>query len=259
MSLSLLLRRNNLFINASEEAEQLDTDGLIAYWSAEDAAVSGKWIDRINSFQLQLGGTAGQTSDGYRFNNLSTPKAAYAIFPSSQNSALNSLVNKEFTCFIDCLIKFSNSSKSACIIDFGSLGSSLSGISVLAAISRGGSEITGNMKSPKNTYSNFSSRTSSATGANAITLNQYANISIKCGVRILQNNTQEVYAEALGLKAYGIIDTPVKVNFQGCSGSINCAFGLGITYLTGNSISMYGSSYLADVIYKSVRIYNKSK
>jgi hypothetical protein len=72
-----------VYNNSGSETPQLDTDGLIAYWDYEDSPVNGNWVDRVNSFKLQLGGTATKTSNGYRLNNLSYPRDAYMLFSSN--------------------------------------------------------------------------------------------------------------------------------------------------------------------------------
>lgn len=239
--------------------EVVDSDGLICHWNSADAVSNGAWVDRVNSLKLTLGGTAARTTDGYRLNNLSKPRAAWALFDSTQNSTLNSLVDKEFTCYIKCAIKFGQTNKSACLADFGALGSSASGISLLSKIGQNGS-IGINSKCNGNSGTGFSSGDRSPTGGPTFELNTYVPVIVKCGCHLLSNGKQEVYLEANTLRAYSIKDTPVAVNFSGCGGTTNQAFGLGITYLNSDSLAnQYASSYLSDVIYDKVLIYNKYK
>ena len=248
----------NNFILGDDKID-IDMDGLIGYWNYEDAAVNGNWVDRINSFQLQLGGTAAKTSDGYRFNNLSSPRNAYALFNYNSNSTLNSLIDKTFTCIVYCSIKFTATDKSSSIIDFGSLGSSFSGISILAAAGQNGN-VSGNFKVDGNSSSGWEERNNPVVG-NAIPTGEYVNYPIKLGTRILDNGKQEAFFEANGVRANAIKTTPVKVNFSGCatSGTGSCAFGLGITYLSGQSVTQYASNYLCDIYYRKILLYNKPK
>lgn len=246
--------------NLVYEAPTLDTSGLIAYWDCEDSPVNNAWVDRINSFKLNLGGTAAKTSDGYRFNNLSTPNAAYATFAANQNTSLNTLVDKTFTCIVDCEVKYTQQEKRANIVDFGSLGGSASGISVFTVIAQDG-KVAGNHKANGNVSAStvFSERQSTVESGTTLPLDTYIPITIKCGVHILENGKQEVFTKALNVKAYSIKDTPVNVNFSGCGGNLNYAFGLGVIYLTGSAVTQYAANYLADVKYKRILLYNKYK
>ena len=212
--------------------------------------------DRVNSMAMVLGGTAAKVADGIQLNNISAPRNAYTYLNASHNTLLNQLVNTEFTCIIDCLIKFGETGKLALIADFGSLGGSTSGIAVLAAVGQNG----GLSCNPKynGKSEGFSEKDSTPTGADTIELNQYVSMRVKLGARLVDGK-QEVYAEANGLKGYGLANTPLKVNFSGCGGSTNWAFGLGVVYLNGSSVSQYASNYCSDVIYQKILLYNKAK
>ena len=240
-----------------ELVEVIDTDGLIGHWNCDDELVNGQWVDRVNSMSLVLNGTAAKVDDGIQLNNLSAPANAYAYLNASHNTFLNQQVDKEFTCIIDCLVKFGETGKGALVADFGSLGDSRSGIAVLSSVRQDGS-LASNPKYNGNSTTGFSEIDKTPTGADTIELNQYVSMRVKLGARLVDGK-QEVYAEANGLKGYGLANTPLKVNFSGCGTTTNWAFGLGVIYLTGSSVAQYGSSYCADVIYKSILLYNKSK
>lgn len=239
-----------------EEPTPVDTDGLIGQWEQEDVlSVNSSWVDRINSMGIAFNHAA-KVNAGVQLDNRTKPKAAWASLSTSHNTYLNQQVDKEFTCIIDCLVKFGATGKKALVIDFGSVGSSSSGVSVLAAIGQDGSVSCGAKYNGNNT-SGFSVDASTAQGVSSFSLDQYHRVSVKLGTRLVDNK-QEIYAEALGLKGYAIADTPKKVSFSGCPGFTN-AFGLGVAYLGESSANAYASSYLADVVYKRILLYNKAK
>ena len=231
------------------DTDGLNTDGLIAYWNASDAPSSGAWVDRINSMKLNLGGTATQDSGGYRLNNLSAPRNAWLYCDSSHISLLNSEIDKEFTCIIDCEVKFTAASKKAMIIDFGGFGTTTGGLAVNAKVSQEGTLGCGAKKG----------NTAITAQANdvqipAFTLDTYIPIRMTCGIRVASNGTQVIYSKIGTAEAYSYNTPAIQVNLQGAD--LNYPFGAGIVYMTGYGLN-YATDYLADVIYKSIIIYNK--
>lgn len=244
MSLSLLLRRNNLLIGSTEQPEVLDTDGLIAYWNAEDAPNNGNWVDRINNYKLSLQGTTEFTLDGYRLNNITDGVSAKMPF-NSPSSYIKNYIQKEFTCFIDCKIKFVQS-KAATVIDFGSFKNSSGGISCMASLNQNGN-ISGNFKNNGNSTT-FDEKVT--VQGDPFPVGQYVDIAIKMGVKIRDDNKQEVYVQYKNWKSYAVLNTPINVNWGSTP-----PFGLGILYVTGS----YTDSYRSDIIYDSIKLYNKAK
>ena len=240
---------DNIDVESTLLANELDTDGLVAHWDAADAPSSGAWVDRINSMKLNLGGTAAHESDGYRLNNLSAPKNAWLYCDSSHISLLNSEIDKEFTCIIDCEVKFTAASKRAMIIDFGGFGTTTGGLAVNAKVNQAGTLGCGAKKG----------NTAITAQANdvqipAFTLDTYIPIRMTCGIYVASNGTQVIYSKIGTAEAYSYNSPAVQVNLQGAD--LNYPFGAGIVYMTGNGLN-YAADYLADVIYKSIIIYNK--
>lgn len=252
--MDLLMRRRALM---GGRRDSLDTDGLIGYWDSEDALIGKNWVDRVHSMNLILSGTAGKINDGIQLNNLPKPFNAYARLSTTAVDYLNQQINTEFTCFVDCLVKFNEASKNASIVDFGASGVAASNISALARINQNGSIGVG-AKVGANSRG-FYEQQLSVSGAEPITLGEYADMHIKLGVRVIDGE-QEVYLEALGLRAYGISNSVRTINMKGNSDYPNCAFVLGIGYSSGDaSANLWYPSYLSDVIYKKILLYNKAK
>lgn len=251
--MDLLMRRRALM---GGKHDALDTDGLIGYWDYSDAPVNNKWVDRINSFTLDLMGTTESSSSGYHLNNLSHPKDAYAVFTSGQNATLNNLVTNTFTCIVECDVRFTQVGMNAQIIDFGSVGASGSRISVMARLHQDGTVSA----SPKirNASTGFSELNKDTASGVVIPLNTLTHITCACGTWVMQNGKQEVFCEMLGAKAYGIKDSPANIGFNGCNGATN-AFALGIGYLANGYAEQYAPNSLSDVYYKKILLYNKHK
>ena len=246
---------DNIDAESTLVANELDTDGLIAHWDAGDAPSNGAWVDRINSMKLNLGGTAAHTSDGYRLNNLSAPKNAWLYLDTSETTKLNTEIDKKFVCIVDCEVKFSAESKNAMLIDFGSFGTPLSGLALNAKVNQAGTLACTAQKGG-------TAITAQANNVQipAFPLDTYVPIRVKCGISIASNGTQVIEARIGTARAYSWNSPAITINFQGCSGpdNPNYAFGAGVPYLSGSSVNAYAGSYLADVVYKSIIIYNKS-
>jgi len=242
----------------AQNKSSIDTDGLIGYWNYEDTIVNKRWIDRINSMVINLAGTAQKTNDGIRLNNLSKPNAAFASLDASRNALLNQYIDKEFTCIVHCLVKYTQTNMYCSIIDFGSFCSAYSGISLMSTLGQLG-YVGNNAKYNGNSSSGYSETLRVATQPTP--LEQYVDVSVKCGVRLVEGK-QEVYNQYKDGYMVRIANNPLKINFKGMSYSFNTspAFGLGVCYLNNTAaVQEYASKYLNDIIYKQILIYNKVK
>lgn len=236
-------------------ANKLDTDGLIAHWDAEDAPSSGAWVDRINSMKLNLGGTATKGNDGYRLDNTGAPKNAWLYLDSADKSTMNNLISKEFTCIVDCQVKFSATGMSANIIDFGNLGTSLSNASIRAYVKQEG-KLAHSLKQGDNAVS----ATVNNEQIPAFTTGSYIPMRIICGAKLV-NGVQRFFARFGSAEVYSDLATPVVINFSGCTISntvADYAFAAGIAYFSNSMANSDLSNYKVDVIYERILLYNKT-
>ncbi len=232
-------------------------ENALAYWRGEDSVSNGKWIDHNNSLPIVLNGTAAKTGDGYQFDNLSSQLAAYALFDKTYNSTLNAQIDKVFTCIVSCKVKFGVADRQARIIDFGAFGNSCSGLSVSCTLLTDGT-LKSSGKISSSAISGYIG-TDTNTGL-TFPLNTYVDVVVKLGSRILENGKQEVYCECGTGKCYGIIDTPVKWNFNGVDANAAhpnpAAFVLGLGYTEAQYVEQLAPKAYADVIYQSIVIFN---
>lgn len=231
---------------------------LIADWHGEDPESNGRWVDRENSIPIILSGTAAKVTEGYQLNNLSSQIAAQAMCDPSANTLLNQKIDKEFTCFVNCLVKFdSTDNRRGLVVDFGGLGDALSGLSLYCIVKQDGT-VLGIFKKDGN---NSAGPAQTASSGIAFPINAYTEITIKIGARLLQNGKQELFVECGNAVNTLTLDTPVTVGFAGTQEYAG-AFELGVYYLKGldlESINTYFPKYFASVIYKSIQIYNVAK
>ena len=235
--------------------------GIVGQWEGSDSPSGGSWIDRVNNMAFTLGGTANKTSEGYRLNNLSAQKAAYAMMTAAATTLLNQQIDKVFTCYVECLVKFSAEGKNAQIIDFGAFGSSLSGISLNAAIYRDGGDVVASFKNNGNNSTGFASSVKQASTGKTFELDTYVPLRFKLGVRLLQNATQELYVECGEGKCYAILNTPRTINFSGSNAGdahpeMRVAATLGLGYTQDQHVDQLAPNSFADVIYKRILIFN---
>ncbi len=235
--------------------------GIVGQWEGSDSPSGGSWIDRVNNMAFTLGGTANKTSEGYRLNNLSAQKAAYAMMTAAATTLLNQQIDKVFTCYVETLVKFSAEGKNAQIIDFGAFGSSLSGISLNATIYRNGGYVGATFKNDGNKTTGFASSVTSASTGKTFELDTYVPLRIKLGVRLLQNGTQELYVECGEGRCYAILNTPRTINFSGSNAGnthpeTRVAAVLGLGYTQDQYVDQLAPNSFADVIYKRILIFN---
>lgn len=237
-------------------ANPTSADGLIGHWDGDDAAQSGAWVDKVNSMKLNLGGSASKTNDGYQLDNTGAPKNAWLYLDSADKSTMNSEIGKEFTCIVDCLVKFSATGMIANIIDFGVLGTSLSNASIRAYVKQVG-EFCHGAKSPTNTLLTPVVNNVQIT---AFTTGTYVPMRIFCGAKLV-NGVQRFFARFGAAEVYSDLATPVAINFSGCTvgnTTADYAFAAGIAYLTNSSANSDTPNYKADVIYERILLFNKT-